>query len=329
VELNQVVDDGVSALTTPAPTPGSVTVGSSTLGGNAGHQFGQRSRFIGMFHTGSRMIVPQAMATMSLSSITSESNQNQEFYGSVELDSHADTCTVGANFRFIAHTEKSCNVTPFHPHYQSLQNVPIVQAATAYTDPESGETFILIVNQALYMGPKFQTTLLNPNQLRSNGIIVDDCPKHLAADPAIATHSVFIPCHSRRIPLELNGVISGFQSHYPSTEELENCLWIELTSHKEWDPHSREFSESEKDAENDAIISIPPDRSICSIQSAYKVHDISQCLYQNIMENVHVGAANTTAQKHSDSLRNKVSRIFGVGLETADRTLLATMQLAI
>jgi hypothetical protein len=151
----------------------------------------------------------------------------------------------------------------------------------------------------------------------------------LAADPAIATHSVFKPGHNLRIPLELNGVISGFQSHYPAEEELENCLWIELTSDKEWDPHSREFSEREKDTEHDAIIGIPPDRSICSIQSAHEVLDTSQCLYQDIMENVYVGAANTTAQKHSDSLRNKVSRIFGVGLETADRTLLATMQLAI
>jgi hypothetical protein len=239
--------------------PGSVTVSSSALGGNEGHQFGQRSRSIGMFRTGSRMIVPQTMATMSLSAIARESNQNQEFYGSVELDSHADTCMVEANFRVIAHTEKSCNVTLFHLHYQSLQNVPIVQAATAYTDPESGETFIFVVNQALYLGSNFQTALLNLNQLRSNGIIVDNCPKHLAADPASATHLIFIPYHSLRIPLELNGVISGFQSHYPSTEELENCLWIELTSDKEWDPHSREFSEREKD---DAIIGISRDCSI-------------------------------------------------------------------
>jgi hypothetical protein len=67
----------------------------------------------------------------------------------MELDSHANTCTLGANFRVIAHTDKSCNVTPYHPEYQTQLDVPIVQAATAYTDPQTGDSYILIINQGL------------------------------------------------------------------------------------------------------------------------------------------------------------------------------------
>jgi hypothetical protein len=185
--------DAVSAIRgLTAPTPGSVTVGSATIGGNAGHQFGQRTRSIGMFR--STLRIP--MAEITISSISSEYQRNHECYGFTELDSHADTCTVGATFKVTAYTKKSCYVMPFHPQYQSIADIPVVQAVTAYTDPESGETFILVINQALFLGDDFQTSLINPNQLQSHGIIVDDCPKHLAPNPSEATHSIYVPHHN-------------------------------------------------------------------------------------------------------------------------------------
>jgi hypothetical protein len=103
----------------------------------------------------------------------------------------------------------------------------------------------LVVNQALFLGHDFQTSLIDPKQLRSHGIIVDDCPKHLAPNPSEATHSIYVPHHNLQIPLELNGVVSTFQVHFPSDQELDNCLWVELTSDKEWDPHSRDFTDRE------------------------------------------------------------------------------------
>jgi hypothetical protein len=65
-----------------------------------------------------------------------------------------------------------------------VDGIPVVQAGTAYTHPETGETVILVVNQGLYMGDMLNSSLLNPNQLWSFGIIVDDCPLHLAPDPS-------------------------------------------------------------------------------------------------------------------------------------------------
>jgi hypothetical protein len=70
-----------------------------------------------------------------------------------------------------------------------MQDIPIVQAGTAYDDPNTGETVILIINQGLYFGDSLPVTLLNPNQMRFNGIEVDDVPKHLLAkDPSMTTH---------------------------------------------------------------------------------------------------------------------------------------------
>ncbi len=154
-------DNAVSAITNPPITnSGSVTVCSATLGGNAGHQFGQRTRSIGVFQSGPRVLTVRTESTRIVSSMSINTSEN---HGFAELDSHADTCTVGANFRAIAYTEKSCSVAPFHPQYQSMQDIQTVQAATAYTDTESGETFILIINQALYLEDELRTTLINPN----------------------------------------------------------------------------------------------------------------------------------------------------------------------
>jgi hypothetical protein len=118
VEVTGNNDDAASAVTNPTALVSAT--GSATIGGNAGYQFGQRSRSLGMFRSSMRLPSTQNNHTISVSMIESEIHQG--FHGYAELDSHADTCTIGASFKVIAYTEKSCSVTPFHPQYQSMQN---------------------------------------------------------------------------------------------------------------------------------------------------------------------------------------------------------------
>ncbi len=101
-------------------------------------------------------------------------------------------------------------MTPYHPRYKATENVPIVQAGTAIDDPVTWETYILSINKGLYLGDALSSKILNLNQVRNHGIIVDDVLMHLAPDPAHATHSIYIPKHDVRIPLEMRGIISGF-----------------------------------------------------------------------------------------------------------------------
>jgi hypothetical protein len=122
----------------------------------------------------------------------------------VELDSHADTVCAGANCIVLETTNQVVDVTPYNSEkYEAETNIPIVKAATAYTDP-TGTTYILILNQALYL-PDLNHSLLNPNQMRVNGVIVDDCPRPLS-DPSKppSTHSIYFPEHDIRISLELD-----------------------------------------------------------------------------------------------------------------------------
>jgi hypothetical protein len=58
--------------------------------------------------------------------------------------------------------------------------------------------------------------------MQMNGLIVDDTPKHLSPSPE-TVHSVFIPEHNLRIPLVMQGVISGIPVCKPNVQELENC----------------------------------------------------------------------------------------------------------
>jgi hypothetical protein len=153
-------------------------------------------------------------------------------HGPMELDSHADTCCAGSNCAIIEYTSKLCNVIGFNrdnPNAEVL-NVPIIKAGTAYDAPW-GETYIIVIPQALYLGDHLSYSLLCPNQLRHHGIIVNDVLVHLSPNPTEASHSIYIPEDELRIPLQLKGVISYFDTRRPSTQELEECKWVTITSH--------------------------------------------------------------------------------------------------
>jgi hypothetical protein len=53
-------------------------------------------------------------------------------------------------------------------------------AALAYNDEISEETLIIIFNQALYFASHLERVLLNLNQLRIEGLQVDEVPKQLS-----------------------------------------------------------------------------------------------------------------------------------------------------
>ena len=67
-------------------------------------------------------------------------------------------------------------MSPYTETYDSIKSVPIAKAGTAWTSPESGTTFILVFNEGLWMGDKMEHTLVNPNQMRLFGIMVQDNP---------------------------------------------------------------------------------------------------------------------------------------------------------
>lgn len=156
-------------------------------------------------------------------------------YGRMELDSHADTIVLGSNAIIMHYTTRECDVSPYADSYEPIRNVPIVSGATAVTDPSTGLTSILIFNEALWMGDTLDHSLLNPNQLRSHGIDVQDNPygataMHIASNEDDFEH-----------PMTADGTTIYFDSRTPTSYELETCPHIVLSSPNEWNPRDVQF----------------------------------------------------------------------------------------
>lgn len=119
---------------------------------------------------------------------------------------------------------------PYDASYKPITNVPIVSGATAYVDKDSGETYILVFHESLFYGKKLNHTLINPNQVRMNGVDYWDNPfntrKGLCIETSCGLH----------IPLRMRGTKISFDTHLPSKHKLNNCPHINMTSVCKWDP---------------------------------------------------------------------------------------------
>ncbi|KAI2503240.1 hypothetical protein MHU86_11177 [Fragilaria crotonensis] len=134
-----------------------------------------------------------------------------------ECDSNADTCCLGKNFIVLQATYRTADVYAYDSSIKPLENVPIVIGATAYDDPASGQTFILVFNESLYYGNSLDHSLINPNQLRAYGIPFWDNPYDQARPLSIEVDN------DLSIPLCTSGTKIYFRSRVPTVTELAEC----------------------------------------------------------------------------------------------------------
>jgi hypothetical protein len=270
-------------------------------------------------------------------SITSDSHSSDW----CELDSHADTCVAGANFVTLFDTGESVNVHSFTPEQSPVKTVPIGTAATSYVCND-GEVVVLVLNQALLFGDRLPNSLLNPNQLRAFGHVVEDAPRQY--DPN-SSHSIkLLDDEEVVIPLVMKGVISCFSSHKPSDHELETCRRIILTSDQPWNPNDSSFEAQEEAmaVHLAAVLPMPAElqddddelasRLISEIRIASddKVGDGLDGYHDDTLFTVppdfRAISALDTSDKSSIITKEVLARRWGIGLDTALRTLTRTTQ---
>ena len=58
---------------------------------------------------------------------------------------------------------KKVEVSGFTDDFGTIKDIPVGTCATAYDDPESGKTYILLFGESLYFGDKLSHSLLCPN----------------------------------------------------------------------------------------------------------------------------------------------------------------------
>ena len=256
------------------------------------------------------------------------------------MDSHADTCVAGPNFSVIEFTGEHCNVTPYTADYQPILNVPIVNAATAYTNESTGETIILYFNQVLWYGKKMKMSLINPNQVRHFGVTVSDDPTDTARPFGIIGQDFFVPFF-------MDGTTVYFETRAPTAWELENCRTVEVTDSTVWDPGHVMIANVKSEETVEAITY----RSICALKGKlcqcenYEIEEDHQPLSafnESTFIKRMIGAVNVATahrelvgkivafvgakDRHSQVDAETVARKFRCGIETAKKTLKATTQ---
>ena len=162
-------------------------------------------------------------------------NRTQPVFGRCKLDSHADTIVAGSNCIILQYTGNECDVSTYRDDYESVSNVPIVNAATEWQSYHTDQTHILVFHGALWMGGHMDHSLANPNQLRHYGTKVQDNPVLDRALSIITENNDFC------IELVMAGTVVYADTFTPSNKEIHKCPHIILSSPHTWDPHNVSF----------------------------------------------------------------------------------------
>ena len=127
-----------------------------------------------------------------------------------------------------------------------------VDAIVGYQDSQSGQKFILMMNQAICIDG-LVNHLLCPMQCHLNSVQISEVPKILTENSNKTTHAIelvdtFDAAHPLIILLQLSGVTSYFDVYSPSVAEYENVVIpkFHLTAEEPpWYPSTNEYSERE------------------------------------------------------------------------------------
>jgi hypothetical protein len=239
-----------------------------------------------------------------------------------ELNTHADTCALGRNFTPLSFTGRICDVSPYSSeHYESEKNVPIITGATAYTCQESGQTYILVINEGLWLGPKMSHSLLNPNQMRYNGVTVHDNPFD-SHNPLSVEHD------EANLPLSISGTNIFLDTRTPTQHEPDNCPHLHLTSEAEWNPQtvhlaSTQSVEAEVIDNHDEL-----DPGLLQISSVYCFLEMAENLrsLSAVQTDLPGYKAFISKQWHSVVTPEQLSKQWDIGLSQAKQTIKVTTQ---
>ena len=209
--------------------------------------------------------------------------------GRIELDSHADSIILGANCVILSHTAQSCEVMPYSNTYDAITDVPVVTGATLWTSPHDGDEYILIFNEALWMGNTLQHMLVNPNQLRVYSTTIQD---NLFASSPLK----FDPPTSPTIPLTTMGTIIYCNTRAPSDHELSTVPHIPLSSSATWDPHNVVFPTHCVAGEDHQL-------QISSISSS--AHDLTSTIHDPVT--FHISSISSSAHNLTSTIHDPVT----------------------
>ena len=271
-----------------------------------------------------------------------------------DLDTHADQSILGNNALVVFDFDKPVNIVGFDPRGPMTTALRTVTGALAYDCPNTGDTYILVVHQSIH-NPQLDHNLLSPLQMRLNDVIVNDIPKFLTETPTELDHAIIVNNVETNdqlvIPLAIRGVTSTFPTRKPTMEEYNTCPQFELTyDSPEYEPSDDRYEKLESDAlsnldrlmktgdriQTRRLSSVSKSLSIAQTiveqesQSNMLLLDISPTLCDHSLASEMKAAVNVSsihvAQRRNGIDASKLASNFGIGLDTARKTLEVTTQ---
>ncbi len=121
----------------------------------------------------------------------------------MELGTHDDNCCFEAYANVIVEMLFATN--------EETQNSPC----------SNGVIVVLVFNKVLYFEEKLELSLLCPNQLRGNSVLVEDCPMAYN-ECSVQIHVPSEDWEDLKILLKIDRGFSYFHSQKPMAEEWRN-----------------------------------------------------------------------------------------------------------
>ncbi|KAL7530108.1 hypothetical protein ACHAXR_003313, partial [Thalassiosira sp. AJA248-18] len=288
---------------------------------------------------------PQVGETMQLTATSSDKDST------IELDSHADTSTVGSDALEVYDYNRPVNVTSYDPAL-GKKVYRTISAALGYQHPYTGEVYHLVLHQAVSI-PHLTHHLLCPMQARVNDVTINELPKFLSANPNAQSHAIVIQDPDDRattltLPLSLRRVTSYLPTFAISREDWNSGDYprLDLTSeHLEWDPNNTTYEEQENamtDHKGNIIGSNPSARgpnlvinsiSTSSVDAADFTDDDN---FSSVLEsNVRVALSELSTNSATGILRSKTGKQvdhktlanrWGISTDRAKQTVMKTTQ---
>jgi hypothetical protein len=246
--------------------------------------------------------------------------------------------------------DRPVSIQGYDPNGSTTESLHTVSAALAYDSPDTGETLILVLHQAIHL-PNLPHNLLSPMQMRLNDVKVHDTPKFLTDQPTTHDHAIVVRSLDNDdellIPLSLEGVISTFWTRKPTTQEYESCPHYELTfDTPEYDPSDKGYAQQEE-AMNAWVARLlqtgdgVPVRQVHSVSTSLQHVLDSSSLFlrgvsptlcddtfvsdmQDAIQISSISSVKATTQGYLDP--QTLADNWGIGIETAKRTLKVTTQ---
>ena len=128
---------------------------------------------------------------------------------------------IGKQAFVFIHSGQYANVRAFTDEFKGIPKVPIVDVVITYDCPQYGQTYLLVVRNALCV-PSMEHNLIPPFILRESGLVLRDTQKIHYNIPSAEDHSLFDKGTGLQITFTLDGMFSVFKSR-SITDEGKKC----------------------------------------------------------------------------------------------------------